>query len=177
MKTLLFFVSAATAAIVAGTAIVRIVDPLPVQVIYQIVLEPAEQPLSTVIEAEKLRHKLPSGLIEAVIFTESKFDEKAKNPEKSLCGKMAAKGWKKSDCQSRGLMGVVYGWHKDFCGLKSPNDLYDPATNITCGAKVLSQKLKMANGDVEKGLGFYNGDKSGQYAGKVIPLWKKFARS
>ena len=177
MKILLFIVSAATFAIWSGVEIVNVFDPLPTRVIYFGEVPDKTEPLiSDVIEAARVRHGLPKGIIEGVIFTESSFNEKARNPERSLCGQMSAKGWKKSDCESRGLMGIVYGWHKDGCGLDSPTDLFNPRININCGAAILKQKIRLAKGDVSRGLGFYNNDKTGRYSAKVMKLAKKFAR-
>lgn len=177
MKHLIFLLSAATAAICAGVQIVNWVDPLPAHVIWWGAVPEKPEPLiSHTIEAERQRHGFPKGLLEGVIFTESSFNERARNPEKSLCKTMQAKGWGKADCESRGLMGVVYGWHKDFCNLSSPADLYDPETNIKCGAKILKQKIQLANGNITAGLGLYNNDKSGRYASKVLTIGRKIIR-
>lgn len=179
MKALLFFVSAGAAAIVVGTQIAEYLDPLPPTVIYPVPSrsQHVEPPISAIIEAERQRYNLPAGLLEGVIFTESSFNELARNPEKNLCRKMAAKGWSKTDCESRGLMGIVYGWHKDNCSLTGPHELFVPKTNIRCGAKILKQKVDLAKGDIRRGLGFFNNDKTGKYAARVLRMAKKFARS
>lgn len=171
MKTLLFIMSSAAFSVWAGVQIVNLVDPLPTHLIYYGAIP--KMSLKQTIEAMRKKHGFPKGLIEAVIAQESGGKSKAKNSEKKLCRVMSAKGWTKTDCASRGLMGVVYGWHKDSCGLSSPSDLYDPATNIRCGAAVLKEKIKLANGDIRKGLNFYNADKSGRYAVKVLSKWRR----
>lgn len=174
MKTFLFIWSAAVFSIYCGVEIVKRVDPLPPSIIYYAPAPTVEKPsLSQTIETETQRHGLPEGLIEAVIEQESEGKSKAKNPEPKLCAEMTPKGWRKADCMSRGLMGVVYGWHKDKCGLKKPSDLYDPITNVQCGAAVLKEKITLAKGDIQRGLNLYNGDKSGRYARAVTAKWRK----
>lgn len=42
---------------------------------------------------------------------------------------------------SYGLMQVSYGLHKEFCGLKSVIDLFDPEVNLNCGLKKISTCL------------------------------------
>lgn len=43
---------------------------------------------------------------------------------------------------SHGLMQIIYGFHKERCGLKSFTELYDPETNIRCAIKILKENLK-----------------------------------
>lgn len=174
MKTLLFIFSAATVAIFCGVEIVKRVDPLPPRIIYYGPIPTSAKPsLRRTIEFQRVKLGLPKGLIEAVIQQESSGKPRAKNKEKRLCGQMTAKGWTPTECASRGLMGVVYGWHKDQCKLKAPSDLYDPITNVQCGSAVLKDKIKLAKGDIRRGLNLYNADKTGRYAANVIAKWKR----
>jgi soluble lytic murein transglycosylase-like protein len=43
---------------------------------------------------------------------------------------------------SIGLMQVSYVLWKDFCGLNTVNDLFNPATNIDCGLRIISRCLE-----------------------------------
>lgn len=73
-----------------------------------------------------------------------------------------------------GLMGLNYAYNKQR-GLDMTT-VFDPARNIDAGAKVWSEMLKLANGDVTLALRYYNGglDRSkwgkqnAAYAGKVL---------
>lgn len=100
----------------------------------------------------------------ALIKVESGGDIRARRLEPHL---MDRYGFKSHEATSYGLTQVVYGFHKDRCGLKSHTDLYDPITNIDCGAKVLKDCYKRT-GSISEALGCYNGDRSGRYARKVL---------
>ena len=130
--------------------------------------------LSDVIEEARSSYQLPRGLIEGVIMVESKFDETAVNFEPDLCKR---KKWSEDKCASYGLMQVIYGWHKKDCGLKSHVDLYDPETNIQCGAKVLSGYLRQERGDVAAALKRFNGIKGSGYEVKVLSAALHFTRN
>lgn len=100
----------------------------------------------------------------AIIDVESKGNPRARRLEPQL---MKKHGWPAAWATSYGLTQVVYGYHKDKCGLKSPNDLYNPRTNIACGLRVYNDCLK-ARGSVSGALGCYNGDRTGRYAKRVL---------
>lgn len=51
--------------------------------------------------------------------------------------------------------------------------LRDPALQVDCGAQWFTRKLKAACGNVEKALGFWNGDRTGMYALDVLNKRKK----
>lgn len=73
-----------------------------------------ETTFSSVIETERGRAQLPRGLIESIIWHESKFDEKAYNPEKeSRCYKKAKTKAQKDKCASKGLMQIRAIYHGD----------------------------------------------------------------
>lgn len=143
--------------------------------------------LSKVIEAARVKYHHEKGVLEGIIFVESRFDEKARNEEKALCARM---GWPAEECESRGLMGVVYGFHKEDCKLTSPEDLFDYNIAVDCGALVLRLKLDSvkrfrksrkgqtiivrAQPDLMVGIGLYNGDVSGAYAVSVLRYAKFF---
>lgn len=133
-----------------------------------------EETLSEIIEQERQRYSLPVGAIEAVIMQESGYDEYAKNPEENLCRK---KKWPKSSCASYGLMGVVYGWHKENCGLSNHKQLYNWKTNVRCGAKVLAQKFAQAKSHLPTAFSFYNGDKTGKYSRSAMSWYRRFSRN
>lgn len=53
----------------------------------------------------------------------------------------------KENFHSFGLMQIGYALHKDFCGLKSHVDLYDPRKNIACGIKLYGSCLESGNSE------------------------------
>lgn len=88
----------------------------------------------------------------ALIKVESGGDIRARRLEPHL---MAKRGWQAHEATSYGLTQVIYGWHKETCQLKSHTDLYDPITNIDCGAKILKDCIRI-KGSLEEGLECYN---------------------
>lgn len=46
--------------------------------------------------------------------------------------------------------------------------LRTPAVQVDCGARWFLSKLKAASGNIEKALGFWNGDQTGRYASEVL---------
>lgn len=177
------------AAVIIGgsTFITAVTDSTDAPTLYARLSAPEAPALSEVIEAARVKYGLPKGLIEGVIYQESRFDEFAKNPEKALCQR---KSWPSDHCESRGLMGVVYGFHHARCNLASPDDLFDYRIGVDCGARVLRHKLdvvpqfrKTRNGqtnivraqpDLHVGVGLYNGDVSGKYSRAVLRHARKF---
>lgn len=63
---------------------------------------------------------------------------------------------------SFGLTQVIYGWHKDRCGLSSHLELFDAEVNIRCGIAVFrhclkSSSVKDKSGKLRDALRCYNG--------------------
>lgn len=64
------------------------------------------------------------------------------------------------------------------CGLPHPDALWDVTTNLSCGARILSEELETHGGDLQKALQAYNGGprcinrckESIQYAKSVLSL-------
>jgi soluble lytic murein transglycosylase-like protein len=61
------------------------------------------------------------------------------------------------------------------CGLKTPEELWDPVKNLHCGAQILAEDLKTYGGDMRNALKSYNCGKincppAEQYAAKVLEL-------
>lgn len=64
------------------------------------------------------------------------------------------------------------------CGLPHPDALWDATTNLSCGARILSEELETHGGDLQKALQAYNGGprcinrckESIQYAKSVLSL-------
>ncbi len=53
----------------------------------------------------------------------------------------------KMNFHSFGLMQVGYALHKDFCGLTSYTDLYNPSINIQCGTKIYNSCIEAGNSE------------------------------
>ena len=116
-------------------------------------------PSRSVIEQEVSRvarkHRLPTGLLEALVQVESSYRVKA----------LSKKG-------ARGLTQVM-PYNAKRCGLK-PNQLWDPSLNLACGAIILKQEIERV-GSIEKALRVYNCGKTScgkGYAKKVLELSK-----
>jgi len=73
---------------------------------------------------------------------------------------------------SFGLMQVLFGLHREACGLKSFADLLDREKNLHCGLEVLSRCLKRQTGTQSEkwkgALGCFNGDQTGRYAEQIM---------
>ncbi len=59
------------------------------------------------------------------------------------------------------------------CGLKGPEELWDPVKNLQCGAQILAEDLKTYGGDMRNALKSYNCGRincapAEQYAAKVM---------
>lgn len=87
-----------------------------------------------------------AALIKAHIGVESSFNPQAFNPESQL----------KTRDPSRGLMQMRYTTAQDLGFLGSPDDLYDPATNIELGAALIERNLAYAKGGLEPAISAYN---------------------
>lgn len=103
-------------------------------------------------------------VMRALIDVESSGNAKAMRYEPHLQSKYK---WPKNWAYSYGLTQVVFGFHKDRCGLSHPEDLFDAKINIECGHKVL-RDCYTRHGSLTEALGCYNGDRSGKYANKVL---------
>lgn len=96
-------------------------------------------------EAKKHDIDVEKIVIKAIIEQESRYNPTVSKYEEKWKSKYYHKAklqpgenieaWKKN-FSSIGLMQVGYILHKDFCGLNSPKDLYDPRKNIACGVKI-----------------------------------------
>jgi hypothetical protein len=118
------------------------------------------------ISAENKKPKAPSvsDIMLALIKVESSGNPLAKKFEPHLVKRY---GWRKSWGYSYGLTQVVFGFHYKTCGLKYPSELYNPIKNIKCGTKIfLNCRARFPS--LKDALGCYNGDKSGNYAAKVM---------
>lgn len=60
------------------------------------------------------------------------------------------------------------------CNLPFLNQLCDPEFGLDFGCKVLAMKLKVAVGDVRRGLLFYNGGGNHDYPGQVLARMKNY---
>lgn len=92
------------------------------------------------IQAAATRYGVPVALIQGVIARESGFDPEAFNPE-----------------GSRGLMQLRDVTARALGYKGTMEDLYDPATNIDLGAKLLAENLRARGGDLDAALSQYNG--------------------
>lgn len=105
-----------------------------------------------------------SDIMVALIKVESSGNPSARRFEPHLVKRY---GWPKSWGYSYGLTQVVYGFHRERCGLKSPAELYDAKINIKCGARIFKD-CQQKTDSLAAALGCYNGDRSGRYARKVM---------
>ena len=123
--------------------------------------------LSEIIEQERRKWNLPKGIIEGLIFHESKFDETAVNPEReSRCYKKAGSDVEREKCSSSGLMQIVYGLH----GGSRHERL---AEHVARGTAILGRHWRRTH-SIVRALSLYNGDLSGRYAAAVLADAKRF---
>lgn len=103
-----------------------------------------ENQFDAIIEAAAARHGVPPEIIKGVVGVESSFNPRAKREEPQI-----------SD-RSRGLMQLLertargLGFRGDF------EQLYDPATNVELGAKLLAQNFRRWK-SWDLALAYYNG--------------------
>lgn len=135
--------------------------------------------LTEAIKAAADHYRVPRLLLLAVATQESgaglRYDRVRYEPKLQSRFKRAA--WMNDAeyqalASSWGLGQVVYGLHKDFCGLNSYADLLRPETNLKCSARILSKCLERRAGSaafrVRACLSEYNGDGTGRYADQVM---------
>jgi hypothetical protein len=92
----------------------------------------------------------------------AKFKPKAANPTEA-----------EAMATSFGPFQVVYGWHKDRCGLKSYTELLDFEKNVECALSYYRECLdevfrpgQSADENLIRAAACYNGDSTGTYARK-----------
>lgn len=116
------------------------------------------QAADIVSAAYKEAHKrgLDPVLVLSIIATESSFNPRAR-----------------SSAGAMGLMQAIPVYHKDKLDRfgMSRSDLYNPHKNIQVGTEILSEYLRLSNGNVVSALQRYNGslsDRSRRYSNKVF---------
>jgi soluble lytic murein transglycosylase-like protein len=105
---------------------------------------PNENAFDQTVATAAARHGVPVVLIKAVIGQESGFDPNAYRAEPQI------------NDASRGLMQVLLSTARGLGFTGDPQGLYDPATNVDLGAKLLKQNLDRG-GSVDSALSAYNG--------------------
>ena len=112
-------------------------------------------------------------LIEAMIDQESRWRVDAMRFEPGKAAEFREAGARDDEVTalstSFGLMQVIFGLHRESCGLKSPIELFEPRKNIACGVKWLKHCFNR-RGDVRKALACYNGSGANaeEYADEVL---------
>lgn len=121
------------------------------------------QPSRAVIEAEVDRaakaYKLPPKLLHALVKVESGYQAKA-------VSKIGARG-----------LSQVMPFNATRCGLRDAGELFDPVSNLRCGALILRQEIDRV-GNLRDALSVYNCGKvkcapGQQYAQTVLSLYTK----
>lgn len=131
-----------------------------------------------IIKSAASQFGLKSIVLKAIVEQESHYNPNRVKYEpkweKDYGPKIPKKKWEnleewKLNFYSYGLMQVGYALHKDTCGLKSFTDLFDPKTNIYCGAKLLSDCIKSGNSQTQC-IKNYNGSGADaeQYKNEVL---------
>lgn len=108
-------------------------------------------------ERAALRRKLNPSLLRAIKHVESRGKALAESPKGAI-----------------GLMQIMPANAKR-CGLKHYSQLFDPETNIDCGAQIISEELNTYGGDAIKALIAYNGGPRAVKAG--YPESVKYAQN
>jgi soluble lytic murein transglycosylase-like protein len=104
-----------------------------------------ENVYDSIVNAEATAQGVPPALIKAVIGQESAFVPNAKRAEPQI-----------GDASS-GLMQLLAKTAKALGYTGTPEGLFDPATNIHYGTKLLSENLSRSNGDIPRAVSAYNG--------------------
>lgn len=133
-------------------------------------VEPKKSPGVRDYVAEISRaHGVDPKLVESVIEQESNWRSDAMRFEPGVARDFNSRGVRDDEvtalATSFGLMQVLYGFHRERCGLKSATELFDPRTNIRCGIAVLKACFAKSN-DVRRALVCYNGAET--YADEVL---------
>ncbi len=109
-----------------------------------------------IIEQAARVHRVDPLLLHAVIKQESRYRDRAV-----------------SHAGARGLMQVMPGTGRDL-GVRNPQHLFDPTTNINAGAKLLSRLWQTFDGDLELVLAAYNaGEGAVRKHGMKIPPYRE----
>lgn len=130
---------------------------------------PPPKTIAGVVRSVAKEYRIDPLLVEAVIEQESNWKLDAMRYEPRLAQKFAEAGYR-SDvitplATSFGLMQVVFGLHRERCGVESPVDLLDAETNVRCGVSYLRACFDKSK-NVRAALVCYNGGEA--YAQKVI---------
>jgi soluble lytic murein transglycosylase-like protein len=104
-----------------------------------------ENSYDTIVNAEAAAQGVPPALIKAVIGQESAFVPNATRAEPQI-----------GDA-STGLMQLLAKTAKALGYTGTPQGLFDPATNIHYGTKLLSENLARVSGDIPRAVSAYNG--------------------
>lgn len=145
-------------------------------------VEIGRRPVGDLVNEVADEHGLPPLFLAALIVQES--GEKLR-PDRIRYEPHLAKRFKcgahetEMECRiyasSIGLTQVIWGLHRERCGLNNWSELTDPETSLQCGATILRECLdRRGKNTQEKGtllracLNEYNGDASGKYAQNVI---------
>lgn len=112
---------------------------------------PLDDDLQQYIEKLCREKEIPSSIVIAVIGVESDFT---------------------ADCigdngNSYGLMQIWETEHHDRCLKLDAVNLLDPYQNVRVGIDILAELINTYDGDWDKALSAYNGDKTGRYAERV----------
>lgn len=126
------------------------------------------------------RREVPAELLRAIAKVESNIDEgnTAVRSETHLEAKHG-----EMDSKSYGIMQIMGFNAKSMCNVESWADLVGRKnldTNVDCGARILKKCLERSTASgkatrYRQALGCYNGDKSGQYAQRVLLAYSELA--
>ena len=105
----------------------------------------AENKYDKIVDAASRRYGVPADLIKGVIAQESAFHPAARREEPQI------------NDRSRGLMQLLERTARALGYTGRFSDLYDPATNVDLGTKLLAQNHKQARGNWDVALSAYNG--------------------
>ncbi|KAA3634488.1 MAG: lytic transglycosylase domain-containing protein [Proteobacteria bacterium] len=112
--------------------------------------------LLRLIHREATRSGIAPELVMGVIQIESSFDRYAV-----------------SDRGARGLMQLMPFWIKEIG--HPTDDLFNPATNLRYGCRVLRNYLSRTNGELDRALGMYHGSvRTPHYANRVLDAMHSF---
>ena len=119
-----------------------------------------EWSLEDAADAYASKHGIDPALFRALIQAESAWNPDAVSP-----------------VGARGLTQVMPATAASDCGIDNPDDLFDPAVNLDCGASYLAKMLRLQDGDIALALASYNaGPGNAGRALKSFPETKKYVR-
>lgn len=111
-------------------------------------IQPAKMTLDTAIEQSSTKYKIPALLLRALVVQESgqglrsdrvRYEPKLQSRFKRLPYQTDMEY--QALASSWGYAQIIYGIHRQTCALESYADLLDPATNLDCAGKILSNCL------------------------------------